>query len=83
MTRDEVQNVVRKHTLEVLIDLDPRDFDPEKSLREVGAKSLDALEIVSASMKSLKIKVPRPELVSIKNLSELIDVFYSHVQKLA
>lgn len=83
MTRDDVLGVVRRHTLEVLIDVDPADFDTNRSLREVGAKSLDVLEIVSSSMKSLKIKVPRPELVDVQTVNQLVDVFYAHVQKRA
>ncbi|MCC6810301.1 MAG: acyl carrier protein [Deltaproteobacteria bacterium] len=83
MTRDDVLAVVRRHTLEVLIDVDPAEFDANRSLREVGAKSLDVLEIVSSSMKSLKIKVPRPELVDVQTVNQLVDVFYAHVQKRA
>jgi acyl carrier protein len=81
MTRDDVLAVVKKHALEVLIDLDGADFHATKSLREMGAKSLDMLEIVSASMKALKIKVPRTELTNIANVEQLVDVLHRHVQR--
>jgi acyl carrier protein len=79
MTRDDVLDVIKKHTLSVLIDLDGADFDPSRSLRELGAKSLDVLEIVSASMKTLRVKVPRTELNHIENLGQLADVLLVHV----
>jgi acyl carrier protein len=81
MSRDEVLDVVRRQTLAVLIDLDPNDFSPARSLRELGARSLDILEIVSASMKTLKIKVPRAELNGISNIDGLVDLLHTHAQK--
>jgi acyl carrier protein len=46
-----------------------------KSMRDMGADSLEIVEVVSRSMKQLKIKVPRTELSGATNLKELLDLF--------
>ena len=43
--------------------------------RNVGADSLEIVEVVSRSMKQLRLKVPRTELSGARNLKELIDMF--------
>ena len=45
------------------------------SMRDLGADSLEIVEVVSRSMKELKIKVPRTELSGARNLKELLDLF--------
>ena len=42
---------------------------------DLGADSLEIVEVVSRSMKELKIRVPRTELATAKNLSQLVDLF--------
>jgi acyl carrier protein len=46
-----------------------------QSMRDMGADSLEIVEVVSRSMKQLKIKVPRTELSAATNLKELLDLF--------
>lgn len=50
-------------------------IDPEKSFADYGANSLDIVEIVSATMRELKIKIPRTELAGIKNIGGLVETF--------
>ena len=45
-----------------------------KSLAELGANSLDIIEIVSRTMREIKVKVPREELAKLKNLKELAEI---------
>jgi acyl carrier protein len=77
MDRSHVLNVVLKH-FRANVDL-PDDFqvDPSRSMLEQGAQSLDLLEIVSGAMRELKIRVPRTSLRDLKNIDELVDVFYA------
>lgn len=81
MDRSHVLNVVIRH-FRANVDL-PDDFevDPARSMLEQGAQSLDLLEIVSASMRELKIRVPRTSLRDLKNIDELVDVFFAHWQR--
>lgn len=50
-------------------------IDPDKTFAEYGANSLDIVEIVSASMRDLRIKIPRTELAGIKNIGGLVATF--------
>ncbi|MBH8561403.1 acyl carrier protein [Nostoc sp. CENA67] len=52
------------------------EISADKSMKDYGASSLDIVEIVSSSMRQLKIKVPRTQLAELKNIDELVDVFF-------
>jgi acyl carrier protein len=43
----------------------------------LGANSLDIIEVVSLSMRELKVKVPRAELAKLTNLEGLVDLLYT------
>ena len=66
MTREEVIGVIKKHIMDNLEDLEESEIDPGKSMKDYGANSLDIIEVVSCSMRELKIKVPRAELSEIE-----------------
>lgn len=75
MDRAQVLDVVVKH-FKANVDLpDGFEVDPSRSMLEQGAQSLDLLEIVAASMRELRIRVPRTRLRELKNINELVDVF--------
>lgn len=76
MTRDEILQVVITNLKENLDDLEDEEVDPSKSMKDLGANSLDIVEVVSTSMRELKIKVPRSELNDLANVDELVDLFY-------
>jgi acyl carrier protein len=75
MNREQILNAVIKNMKLNIDGLEDQEIDPSKSLAEYGASSLDIVEIVSSSMRELKIKVPRTELANLKNISELVDLF--------
>lgn len=80
MTKEQVIAVIKKNILDNLEDLKEEEIDPKKAMKDYGANSLDIIEIVSCSMRELNIKIPRSELVDIKNIDELADTFMKHVQ---
>jgi acyl carrier protein len=72
--RDEVVTVVKKYLADVMEDVDMATLDTTKSMRDYGINSLDMVEVVSRSMRELKIKVPRAELNKLTNIDALIDL---------
>lgn len=74
MTRDEIMVVVKKHLCEAVEGLTPEAIDPSKSMKDLGANSLDIVEIVSSSMREIKVKIPRSELAKLTNLDGLVDL---------
>jgi polyketide biosynthesis acyl carrier protein len=76
MTKDHVFAVVKKYLLRTLDGVNPDDVEPSKSMKDLGASSLDLVEIVSLSMRELKVKVPRSELAKLNNIGGLVDLLY-------
>lgn len=76
MTRDEMMVVVKKNLCEAVEGLTAEAIDPTKSMKDLGANSLDIVEIVSSSMRELKVKVPRSELAKLSNLDDLVNLLY-------
>jgi acyl carrier protein len=77
MTPENISNLVKRKTAEIIGNIDPAELDTAKSLRGYGVSSLDLVELVSVLMRELKIKVPRAELKKIGTIDELISVFQS------
>ena len=76
MTREEVLNVVAKHLAQSVDGLDPKTIDPQRSMKDYGANSLDIVEVVSGAMRELKVKVPRTELNKLTNLDGLVNLLH-------
>ena len=76
MDRTHIQKVVIKHLGDSVEDLDPDNVDTSKSMKDLGANSLDIVEVVSCSMRELKIKVPRSQLAKLENIDQLVDLLY-------
>lgn len=76
MEREEILAVVKKHILDIAEDLTEEKIDPAKSMKDLGINSLDIVEVVSCSMRELKVKVPRSELSKLSNINGLVDLLY-------
>jgi acyl carrier protein len=74
MEREQIADVVTKHIRRNTEGLDGRPVDTSVPMKELGLSSLDIVEVVSASMRELKIRVPRTMLVNLANIDELIDL---------
>ena len=83
MEREQIVSVVRKHLADVVGDLNPSDIDTSQSMKDLGATSLDIVEVVSLTMRELKVKVPRSELGKLTNMNGLVDLLYASLQQKA
>jgi acyl carrier protein len=83
VTRDQVLHVVKKHVLATVDGLPEAQFDPSKSMKDLGANSLDMVEVVSCAMRELKVKVPRSELSKLTNVDGLVDLLHAVAAKSA
>ncbi|MFX4293925.1 phosphopantetheine-binding protein [Streptomyces bohaiensis] len=79
--REEVLAVLRTHLLTVLPDLDPALMVPERSLRDLGANSMDRLDVVVATQEDFGLVVSPGELTEANSLAELADVLAEHRAK--
>ncbi|MEZ4461440.1 MAG: phosphopantetheine-binding protein [bacterium] len=76
MTKDEVFAVVKKHILDIVDGADADAITPEISMKDAGASSLDMVEVVSCTMRELKVRVPRSELSKLENIAGLVDLIH-------
>ena len=83
MNRDDVQKVVVKHLVDAVDGLKAAGIDPKRSMKDLGANSLDIVEVVSSSMRELKVKIPRSELAKLTNLEQLVDLLHKTVEEKA
>ena len=73
MSRDEVMETILRNISDNLDDVDPADIDPSRAMSDYGANSLDVIEIVSCTMRDLRIKIPRVELAKIETINGFAD----------
>ena len=77
MTKDHIFAVVKKHMMQTVDGLNDGDISLEKSMKDMGANSLDIVEVVSLSMRELKVKVPRSELAKLTDIGGLVDLLHT------
>lgn len=74
--KDTIRSTVLKY-LARSVELDPQTADTSKSMKDLGANSIDIVEVVSSSMRELRIKIPREELSSLTNIDGLVDLLHA------
>ncbi len=79
MDKKEVIEIIKKNLKENLHDVDVDAIEPTSSMRDHGANSLDMIEVVSATMRELEIRVPRSELSQIENIEQLAEKFIEYL----
>ena len=83
MTKDDVFAIVKKHLVNTIDGIDESQIELSRSMKDLGANSLDIVEIVSVSMRELKVKVPRSELAGLKDIGGLVDLLHDVAQRSA
>ncbi len=73
-SNNEVFQVVVKHLAETVDTIDPDIVQRTDSMKDLGASSLDIVEVVSCSMRELRVRIPRNELNDLKNIGDLVDL---------
>ena len=74
MSKEHVFEVVKSIIIEVLPDLDSDQIQIEKNLKELGANSIDRMEVVTMSMEELDMKIPLMSFAHVSNIQGLVDV---------
>jgi polyketide biosynthesis acyl carrier protein len=77
MTRAQVFDALKHNILEILPDLDSAQVDEQKTMRDLGANSIDRADIILQTTEQLGIHVKISELAQIRNIQGLVDVLCS------
>lgn len=75
MTRDQIFEVLKENMFKIVEGSRDVPISETASMKDYGADSLEMVEVVSRSMKQLKVKIQRTELATAKNLKDLLDLF--------
>jgi polyketide biosynthesis acyl carrier protein len=78
LNKAKIFAVVKANTLKVLPDLVADDVTIDKNLSDLGANSVDRVEVVIYSLEELNLKVPPSELHGLRNLRALVDLLHRH-----
>jgi len=81
MDKTNIFNMIKTKIVEVLPELENQEIKPTQSLKELGANSIDRLDISQSSMEALGLNIPRMEFSGIENIQGLIDLFFKHLNK--
>lgn len=76
MNKDEVFDIITRHTREVLPELDDHEFTLDDSLRTLGANSIDRSEIVMLTLATLSLNIPLVDLAGAQNIGELAGIIH-------
>lgn len=74
--KDDVMAVVIKHITDICEDIEVGAVTREASMKDLGASSLDIVEVVSCSMRELRVRVPRSELSKLSDIGGLVDLLH-------
>ena len=74
MTEQDVFEVVKKVIIEILPDVKQEQVLIERNLKELGANSIDRMEVVTMSMEALDLKIPLMSFAQVSNIQGLVDV---------
>jgi len=80
MTKEDIFEIVKRMTAEVLPDVPLEMITIDKQLKDLGANSIDRVEIVMLVIEELGIHLPVPELGSVRNLHDLVDRLYANAE---
>lgn len=77
MTKQEIVDIIVRHTREVLPALESRDIQPADSLKELGANSVDRSDIIMMTLETLSISIPLIEMAKAQNIGELAGIIHA------
>ena len=74
LTEEQIFRVIRAHLVDIVGDIEPAAVDWDSSMKELGASSLDIVDVVSCTTRELRLRVPRAELASVDHIRPLVAV---------
>ena len=78
MSKEDVTRVVKECIIEIIPEIPGNAIDINASLKDMGANSVDRMDIVLQAMENLNINVPPVEFGKINNIKGLIDLLHDY-----
>ena len=77
MTKEKIWEVLMSSILEILPQCSNYDISKQSSLLEMGANSIDRMEIIALTLEHLNINIPLINVAKAENLDDVINILYS------
>lgn len=74
MNETKIFEIIRNNIIDILPGVDAAQITLAHSLKELGANSIDRMEIVVATMEAIGVKMPLTELARVENIQGLVAV---------
>lgn len=81
MTKQEIFELIKRNLMEVLPGLDADRIDPSQSMKDLGANSVDRMDVVIQTKEQLGLKFPLHQLGGVENLQGLTDFLHAECAK--
>jgi len=81
MTIDQIFELLKANITETLPDVSHSSIDINGKLVDLGANSIDRMDITIMSMEKLDIKIPLIEFAKVSNIKELVDILFEYKNK--
>jgi acyl carrier protein len=75
MTRSEMLDVLKTNLCEMVESVNEAEVVDPANMVELGADSLEVVEVTVRTMRQLGVRVPRTELSGVTNVGELLTLF--------
>lgn len=75
MTREEILAVIKANIVSVVEHVDENQIQEDVLLSDLYADSIEIVEVISRSMKQLRLKIPRTSLADAYQIGDLVDIF--------
>jgi polyketide biosynthesis acyl carrier protein len=76
MTKERIFQIIRDNIREILPDISLDDVTIDKSLKTLGANSIDRMDILIMTMEALGVKMPLLEFARTSNIQDMVEVLY-------
>ena len=80
MDKDQIKSILFSNIADIM-DMDESEIDVQESLRDLGANSVDRMEIIVETMRKIGEKINMLEFANIKNIQEMVDFLYERSEK--
>jgi polyketide biosynthesis acyl carrier protein len=79
VVKSEIFEVIQRNLREILPELQSVAIDPQQSMKELGANSIDRADVVLQSMEALGVTFPLNELAGVDNIQGLVDFLHARI----
>ena len=76
MNKQEIFETIVGHVREVLPSLEAHAFQPDDSLKALGANSVDRADIIMMTLESLSLNIPLIAMAKAENIGDLARIMH-------